>query len=82
MEPPISRAIDAAICDLISDLSNYSDPYFDVQCINLSEDELNHLVVLLLDYWRSQLDGRVLASLLLTIRSDAGDADRAAIGLQ
>ncbi len=71
----ISASIDAALCDLIAELSNYSDPDFDSQWLGLQEAELEQLIVLLLYYWRSQLNGRILAGLLLELRSADGEPE-------
>ena len=61
--------VDAALIDLLARISSFSDDHFDPAFIALDETELEPLVVLLLQHWTNTLDGRLLASCLLTIRN-------------
>jgi hypothetical protein len=66
-----STKIDSAICDLIAKLSNFSDEHFDTGWMHLTEDELETLTVHLIQHLTQNLDGRLLAGLLLMIREQA-----------
>jgi hypothetical protein len=62
--------IDAAIYDLIEQISQFSDNDFDAQWIHLHEDEVVNLVILLIQYLTTRLDGKMLCGLLLQIRQE------------
>jgi len=66
-----SPAIDAALCDLIAHLTNYSDNEFDTDAIQVTEVELEQLVVLLIQHLTSTLSGRQLSGYLLLLREQA-----------
>lgn len=66
-----SAKVDAAICDLVVKLSDFSDDHFNTQWMHLSEKELEVLVVKLIQYWTANLDGRLLSGILLEIREIA-----------
>jgi hypothetical protein len=63
-----SSKIDTTVCDLIAKLSNFSDEHFDAEWMHLSDDELETLTIHLIQYLTQNLDGRLLAGLLLIIR--------------
>ena len=65
-----SPLIDQSILDLLTRLSHFSDDHFDIAFVTLDESELERLVVLLLQYWADNLDGRLLAGCLLLLRED------------
>lgn len=65
-----SPLIDAALLDLLAQISNFSDDHFDTAFIALDESELELLVALLLQHWTKTLDGRLLAGCLLVIRAN------------
>jgi hypothetical protein len=63
-----SPQIDAAICDLISQISNYSDSSFDAHWCALKEEEIEAMVVLLIKFLIEDLKGGKLAEYLSQIR--------------
>ncbi|GEM_PF-1343997 len=63
-----SPLIDQAILDLLTRISHFSDDHFDTAFVTLDESELESLVVLLLQHWTEDLDGRLLAGHLLVLR--------------
>jgi len=66
-ETPDPR-IDAAICDLIDRISQFSDETFNAEWIHLTEAEVIELVIYLIQYLNEQLRGDILSGLLLEIR--------------
>ncbi len=68
-----SPLIDQAILDLLTRISRFSDDHFDTEFVTLDEFELERLVVLLLEHWTDNLDGRLLAGCLLVLREGAND---------
>ncbi|WP_088894905.1 hypothetical protein [Leptolyngbya ohadii] len=66
-----SRILDAALCDLIAQVAHFSDPWFDVQEMHLSEWKLEYLVCQILRFCRQLIDGRYLARWLLECREGA-----------
>lgn len=65
-----SLLIDAAICDLLAAVSHFSDEDFDTDWLNLSENELEFIVIELLKALTEQLKGETLRLLLQKIRLD------------
>jgi len=68
-----SLLIDAAICDLLAAVSHFSDENFDADWLNLSESELEFIVVNLIRLLTEELSGETLRLLLQKIRSDDSD---------
>lgn len=66
-----SQLIDAAICDLISTIVQFSDESFDADWLNLTDYEVEFLVVRLLQELTRELQGQTLKSLLEKLRHDA-----------
>jgi hypothetical protein len=62
--------IDAAICDLIQQIGDFSDEDFDAQWLHLTEAEVVELVILLVQDLSEQLNGKVLGQLLLKLREN------------
>lgn len=65
-----SPLIDAAICDLISKIAQFSDDFFDSNWNNLRQEEIEILVVRLLKALTETLEGRTLEFYLQQIRQD------------
>lgn len=68
-----SQLIDAAICDLISAITQFSDESFDSFWFKLTEGEVEFLVVRLLQGLTKELQGQTLKSLLEELRHDGVD---------
>lgn len=66
-----SPLIDAAICDLILTITRFSDESFDSFCLNLTEYEVEFLVVRVVQKLTRELQGQTLKSLLTELRHDA-----------
>ncbi len=67
-----STAIDAALCDLIQRITNFSDEDFDSAWFGLSEAEVEGLVVQLVQELTYTLDGKQLSGYLLALRTAVG----------
>ncbi len=67
-----SPPIDQAVLDLLTRISGFSDAHFDPAFMALNESELEPLVVLLLQHWTDNLEGRLLAGCLLVLREGCG----------
>ncbi len=63
-----SPRIDAAICDLLAKIQNFSDSYIDISCVQLTERELEQLVVKLIVQLTKELKGNLLAEMISQIR--------------
>lgn len=63
-----SPRIDAAICDLLARLQNFSDSHIDISYIQLTELELEELTVRLIARLTYELQGQCLAELVSEIR--------------
>lgn len=63
-----SPHIDAAICDLFAKLQNFSDPYSDISFVQLTERELEEIVVKLIVRLTNELQGKLLAELINEVR--------------
>ncbi len=68
----LSRAIDAAICDLLQSITTFSDPDFDSEWMNLTAEEIEAIAIHLLQHWTGELSGKRLAGILLRLREGAG----------
>jgi hypothetical protein len=66
-----STEIDIAICELVSCVSNFSDNHFDAFWLNLTEPEIEILVIKLISYLIKSLDGRLLMCFLLEARNSS-----------
>jgi len=67
-----ATAIDAALCDLIQRITNFSDDDFDSEWFDLSDAEVEGLVVQLVQELTNTLDGKQLSGYLLTLRTAIG----------
>lgn len=67
-----SPHIDAAICDLLTKVQNFSDSYIDIPCVHLMEKELEQLVVKLIVQLTKELKGNLLAEMISQIRDGKG----------
>jgi len=65
-----SSQIDAAICDLLAKIQNFSDSYIDISCIQLTEKEVEQLVIKLIVYLTNELKGSLLAEIVSEMRDD------------
>lgn len=63
-----SPLIDQVIIDLLARINHFSDDHFHTAFMELAASELEQLVVLLLQHWTDNLDGRLLAGCLLVLR--------------
>lgn len=65
-----SPHIDAAMCDLLAKIQNFSDFYIDISCVRLTEKELEQLIVKLIINLTNELKGTLLAEMVSEIRDD------------
>lgn len=65
-----SPKIDAAVCDLIVCINQFSDKYFDAEWCKLTDVEIEDLLVKLLTLLAKNLEGKVLASYVNEIRTE------------
>jgi hypothetical protein len=63
-----SARIDAAVCDLISQINNFSDECFDSHWMKLSDREIEELAILLIQQLSRSLSGELLSDLLVIIQ--------------
>ena len=69
-EAPSTR-IDSIICDLITHLETYSDDDFDANWMNLTNLEVEGLVIALMRHLIETVNGKLLSGYLLEIRQEA-----------
>ena len=69
-----STRIDAVICDLIAHIENYSDDDFDSQWMNLTNVEVEGLVVALIRHFIATTGGKLLSGYLLGSRQEENSA--------
>ncbi len=74
-QPTPSTAIDAALCDLVQRVINFSDDDFDAEWFSLSDTEVEGLVVQVLQHLTDTLDGKQLSGYLLMLLSTAVGSD-------
>ncbi|MGV0028196.1 hypothetical protein [Phormidesmis priestleyi] len=65
-----SAQIDAAICDLFSAITSFSDNQFDASWSALTEDEIEFLIVRLIQNLAKDLDGDTLLHYLQEVRDE------------
>ena len=63
-----SPRIDAAVCDLLAKIQNYSNSCLDVSWVQLTEGELEELAIKLIVRLTNELHGQLLAELISEIR--------------
>lgn len=63
-----SAKIDAAICNLLARIYNFSDLDFETEAVGLREEEIELIVVRLIEEIRDNLTGRILSLHLQEIR--------------
>jgi len=70
-----STTIDAALCDLLQSVMHFSDDDFDSEWFDLSDTEVEGLVVQLLQHLTGTLNGKQLSGCLLMLRTEAAPED-------
>lgn len=65
-----SAQIDAAICDLFSAITSFSDSQFDASWLALTKDEIEFLIVGLIQDLTKDLDGDILLDYLQEVRDE------------
>ena len=66
-----STGIDLIICDLITHIENYSDNEFDSQWMNLTNAEVEELVIVLIRHLIATVNGKLLSGYLLESRQES-----------
>ena len=70
-QPIPSTRVDAVICDLITHIDNYSDDDFDTDWMNLTNAEVEGLVIALMRHLIETVNGKLLSGYLLESRQEA-----------
>lgn len=70
-----SVKIDAAICNLLARIYNFSDLDFETEAVGLREEEIELIVVKLIEETRENLTGKILSLHLQEIRQTEQNND-------